>query len=85
MAIKLPPPKTLDELKKESEEPAADYSEKFVKISGDKSGDSLTIRIPRDISRMFGIKKGQWMRFLGTFKEDGTKQLQIEVTKNGPK
>jgi hypothetical protein len=69
--------RTLDEIKKEIEEPKHDYIEKFAKISDDKK--SLLLRIPQEIRKHFKIMAGDKIRFYGEFHEKRSPKLKIEL------
>jgi hypothetical protein len=71
--------RTLEEIKKEIEEPKYDFVEKFSKISDDKK--SLLIRIPQDVRNHFKIEAGDKIRFYAEFKEDEIPELKISLVK----
>ncbi len=71
--------RSLEEIKKEIEEPKHDYLEKFAKMSDDKK--SLLIRIPQEIRSKFNLKAGDKLRFYAKFEEDKEPELKIEVIK----
>ncbi len=67
--------RTLEEIKKEIEEPKYDYVDKSATISDDKK--SLLLRIPQEIRRHFKINAGDKIRFYAEFHEKRSPKLKI--------
>jgi len=71
--------RTIEEIKKEIEEPKHDYIEKFATISDDKK--SLLIRIPQEVRNKFDIEAGDKIRFYAEFDGEKKPELKINLVK----
>lgn len=71
--------RTLSELIKLSKEPTHNKIEKKATISDD--GKSLLLRIPQEITKLFGIKSGDKIKFSGKINNGKTSELKIKWEK----